>query len=136
MLKCLRNTFKNILLNCCLTLSNKKLNSIKDNEDLFIYSKVMPTAYLGETSNRLILCFNYHKQSNKNNSSGFPVVNHFNYQSQALEDLCCIIIKNNIPDMDNRTLINKTTIKYDTHSTHFNKERYSISQNDLYVVCI
>ena len=49
---------------------------------------------------------------------------HFNEQSHTIEDLRCIMIKNHVPNMDNRKLIEqKTIIKLNTHITGLNKDR-------------
>ena len=48
---------------------------------------------------------------------------HFNEQSHTIEDLRWIIIKNHVPNTDNRKLIQqKTIIKLNTHITGLNKE--------------
>ena len=60
----------------------------------------------------------------KHNFYGYPVAMHFNEQSHTIEDLRCIIIKNHVPNMDNRKLIEqKTIIKLNTHITGLNKDR-------------
>ena len=56
--------------------------------------------------------------------SSYPVAMHFNEQSDTIEDLRCIIIKNHVPDMVNRKLFRqKTIIKLNTHITGLNKDR-------------
>ena len=57
-----------------------------------------------------------------------PVAMHFNEQSHTIEDLRCIIIKNHVPNMDNRKLIEqKTIIKLKIHITGLNKDRDFLS---------
>ena len=87
-------------------------------------------------SNRIRFRTTNHKHSIKHNFSGYPVAMHFNEQSHTIEDLRCIIIKNHVPNMDNRKLIEKKTIiKLNTRITGINKDREFLSHYDLYVVC-
>ena len=73
--------------------------------------------------------FIYHKHSIECYLSGFPIAIHFNEQSHTMEDLRCIIIKNDVPDMDSRKLIEqKTIIKINTHITGLNKDRYCFNR--------
>ena len=56
----------------------------------------------------------------------------FNEQSHTTEELRCIIIKNHVPNMENRKLIEqKTIIKLNTHITGRNKDRDFLSHNDV-----
>ena len=64
--------------------------------------------YVGETSNHLRFRLKQ-KHSIKHNSPGYPVAMHFNEQSHSMEDIQCIAIKNQVPDKDNRKLIEKKT---------------------------
>ena len=49
---------------------------------------------------------------------------HFNDKSHTIEDLRFINIKNHVPDIDSRKLIEqKTIIKLNTHITELNKDR-------------
>ena len=64
--------------------------------------------------------------------SGYPVAMHFNEQSHTIEDVRYIIIRNHVPNMDNRKLIEqKTIIKLNTHITGLNKDRDFLSHYDL-----
>ena len=56
--------------------------------------------------------------------------------TSAIEDLRCMIIKNHVPNMDNRKIIEqKTIMKLNTHITGLNNDRIFLSHYDLYVVC-
>ena len=64
---------------------------------------------------------NNHKHSIKHNLSGYPAAMHFNEQSHTIEDLR--FIKNHLPDIDNRKLVEeKTIIKLNTYITRLNKQ--------------
>ena len=57
---------------------------------------------------------------------------HFNEQSHTIEDLWCIIIKNHVPNMDNRKLIEqKTVIKLNNNITGLIKDRDFLTHYDL-----
>ena len=95
---------------------------------LEVITTVLSSSNVGETSNRFRFWLSNHKYSIKHNFSGYPVAMHFNEQSRTIEDLWCIIIRNHVPNMDNRTLIEqKTIIILNTHITGLNKDRFFIA---------
>ena len=80
----------------------------------------------------IFVSYIYILHSIKHNFSGYPVAMHFNEQSHTMEDLRCIIIKNHVPNMDNRKLIEqKIIIKLNAHITGLNKDRDFLSHYDL-----
>ena len=53
---------------------------------------------------------------------------NFNEKLHTMEELRCIIIKNHLPDMYNRKLIEQSTmIKLNTHTTGLNKDKKFIA---------
>ena len=116
-----------------VTLSAAKADCDSQNVVYILFCAKCPNAvYVGETSNRFRFRFNNHKHSIKHNFSGYPVAMHFNEQSHTMEDLRCIIIKNHVPNMDNRKLIEqKIIIKLNAHITGLNKDRDFLSHYDL-----
>ena len=116
-----------------VTLSAAKADCDSHNMVYILFCAKCPNAvYVGETSNRFRYRLNNHKHSIKRNFSGYPVAMHFNEQSHTIEDLRCIIIKNHVPNMDNRKLIEqKTIIKLNAHITGLNKDRDFLSHYDL-----
>ena len=120
-----------IVIRCSIKLHNDvTLTAAKADCDsqnvvyILIWAKCPNAVYVGETSNRFRFRLNNHKHSIKHNFSGYRVAMHFNDQSHTIEDLRSIIIKNNVPNMDNRKLIEQITIiKLNTHITGLNKDR-------------
>ena len=100
-----------------VTISLAKADCDSQNVVYILCCAECPNAvYVGETSNRFLFRHNNHKQCNKHNLSDYSVAMHFNEQSHTMEDLRCIMIKNRVPNMDNRKLIEqKTIIKLNTH---------------------
>ena len=99
-----------------VTISAAKADCDSPNVVYILFCAKCPNAvYVGETSNRFIIQLN-HKHSIKQIFYVYPVAMHFNEQSHTIEDLRCIIIKNHVPNMDNRKLIEqKNIIKLNTY---------------------
>ena len=108
-----------------VTLSAAKAECDSQNVVYILFCAKCPKVVnVGETSNRFRFRLNNHKHSIKHNFSGYPVAMHFNEQSHTIKDIRCIIIKNHVPNMDNRKLIEQITIiKFNTHITGLNKDR-------------
>ena len=86
-------------------------------------AKCPNAVYVGETSDRFRFQLNNHKHSIEHNFPGYPVAIHFNEQSHTIEVLRCIIIKNNVKNMDNRKLNEQgNMIKLNTHITGLSKD--------------
>ena len=98
----------------------------------FLCAKYPNAVYVGEISNRFRFRLNNHKHSIEHYFSGYPVAMHFNEQSHAIEDLRCIMTKNQVPNMDNRKLIEQNTmIKLNTPTTGLIKDIDFLSHYDL-----
>ena len=92
-------------INNNVTISVAKADCDSQNVVYILFCAKCPNAvYVGETSNRFRFRLNNHKHSTKHNFYGYPVAMHFNEQSHTIEDLRCIIIKNHVPNTDNRKL--------------------------------
>ena len=92
------------------SLLSKLTVTHRDMVYILFCAKCPNAVYVGDTSNRFRFRLSNHKHSIKHNFSSYPVAMHFNEQSHTIEDLRCIIIKNHVPNMDNRKLIIKKNI--------------------------
>ena len=109
--------------NVTISVANTDYDS--QNVVYILFCAKCPSAvYIGETSNRFRFRLNNHKHSNKHKFCCYLVAMHINEQSHTIEHLRCITIKNHVPNMDDRKLIEqKTIINLSTHTTGLNKDR-------------
>ena len=92
---------------------------------LSIYSCVTNVTgnYIGETSNRLRLRLNNHKNIIRDNSRGFQVAVHFNQRDHSLKNLRCVILRGDVKTTADRIICEQTLIhKLKTQSWGVNQD--------------
>ena len=92
--------------------------------------------YIGETSNRLRFRINNHRKSIRDNSMDFPVAVHFNQPDHSLNNVGCVILRDDFNTTTDRLICEQTLIhKLKTHLKGVNQDLSFLSPYSYFHLC-